>query len=76
MWINPSDVGMQDRNDLARRNQDYTLNPGDGSGRSGIAALVPRVALPTERAQALGFDSLPFCLRGPAETQQVFGLAG
>ncbi len=76
MRINPEAVGNSERKELARQNPGYTLNLGDGSGRSGIAAVVPRVALPTERAQALGFDSLQFCLRGPAETQQVFGLAG
>ena len=76
MRINPNAVGVHERKDFARRNPGYTLNLGDGSGRCGIAALVPRVALPSERAQALGFDSLSFCLRGPAETQQVFGLAG
>jgi len=50
MRINPNAVGMHERKDFARRNQDYTLNLGDGSGRSGIAALVPRVALPSGRA--------------------------
>lgn len=66
----------QEGNALARQNPGYTLNLGDGSGHGGIASLVPRVALPSGCAQARGFDSLPFCLRGPAETQQVFGLAG
>ena len=76
MRLNPRAVVIQETNDLAEQNSGDILNLGDGSGRSGIAALVPRVALPSGRAQALGFDSLPFCLGGPAETQQVFGLAG
>jgi len=69
-------VGIQERKELAPQNSGYTLNVGDGSGHGGIAALVPRVALPTGCASARGFNSLPFYLRGPAETQQVFGLAG
>ncbi len=76
MRINLIIVGIQERKELVRLSPGVTLNLGDGSGHGGIAALVPRVALPTGCASALGFDSLPFCLGGPAETQQVFGLAG
>ena len=68
--------GIQETKERGRQNPGHALNLGDGSGHGGIAASVPRVALPTGRAPARGFDSLPFCLRGPAETQQVFGLAG
>ncbi len=46
MRINPNAVGNSERKGLARQNPGHTLNLGDGSGRSGIAALVPRVALP------------------------------
>jgi regulator of protease activity HflC (stomatin/prohibitin superfamily) len=52
------------------------LDPGDGSGHGGISVVVPRVALLTGCAPARGFDSLSFCLKGPAETQQAFGLVG
>ncbi len=76
MRINLIIVGIQERKELARQSLGNTLNLGDRSGHGGIATLVPRVALPTGCAPARGFDSLPFCLRGPAEAQQVFGLAG
>ena len=61
---------------LARVVSGCTVAVGDGSGQGGIAAGVPRVALPTGCVLTRGFNSLPFYLRGLAETQHAFGLVG